>query len=250
MPLPIGWLTSIALSLLQREDEMGVVRGCGTRTAGGTYLCCPLSDDGKPVEYFLLDPPVVKDWEDLGVTDVGMKEFQDSDGTWHLLDVVGRKHYPNVADFIEEVRRFGLSRKIKSSFDFAKLTARSRIIMLHRSAHIENAAQHNRERECPCDRRPHLAKPYEEMCAGLWWEDVQGGEPTSDAGREVTRVMPSFSYTAMTRPGGIDPKYKLAAFANFPIFGIEVIDDPDGGKHEKALENAKRAALNVNLVEE
>jgi hypothetical protein len=32
-------------------------RQCGYRKKGGAYLTVPTSEDGVPVEYFLVDPP-------------------------------------------------------------------------------------------------------------------------------------------------------------------------------------------------
>jgi len=33
-----------------------MVRGCGRRVPGGTYLVCSTSPFGLPVEYFVVDP--------------------------------------------------------------------------------------------------------------------------------------------------------------------------------------------------
>ncbi len=33
-------------------------RGCGMREKGGLYACCGTSPFGKPVEEFLIDPPL------------------------------------------------------------------------------------------------------------------------------------------------------------------------------------------------
>jgi hypothetical protein len=227
-------------------------RACGaTRTVGGLYLVCPLSPNGKPIENFLLDPPIVQDWKDMGVTEIGMKAIQDKEGVTHMIDVVGSNNYPNVADFIEEVRHFGLSRRVSGNFNFEQLTSKSRIILLHKRAMIENAHDYNRQRSCPKGvvEHRHDKRP---MCAGLWWEDVEPGplDKTEEVGRALVRTMPAFSYEAQQRPGGIVPEYKMAAFANFPIYGIEVINDPDGGKHSRAMEAAKKASINVNLVDE
>jgi hypothetical protein len=40
-------------------------RGCGYRQPGAAYLAVPLGPGGRPVEEFLIDPPVVSDHEEL-----------------------------------------------------------------------------------------------------------------------------------------------------------------------------------------
>ena len=76
---------------------------------------------------FLLDFP-----EDgktaLGLSPIGV-QLVERDGVWHILDWIGSEHYPNVADFLEEVRRFGLSRRLAKTVDFSKLTERSKILV-------------------------------------------------------------------------------------------------------------------------
>ncbi len=77
-------------------------RGCGKRKPGGCYAEVGMSPNGKPVEYFLCDPPVLLDgWK---VSSVGV-QLIEVNGVHHILDVVGQQHYPGVADFVEEVSR-------------------------------------------------------------------------------------------------------------------------------------------------
>lgn len=203
---------------------------------------------GKPIEDFLFDPPVLMNAEALGIKSLGVTAIE-SNGVIHLIDVVGSKFYPNVADFIEEVRRLGLSRKIASNFNFSQLTWESRIIVMHRRAFIKNAGKYASTRPCPKGHDYHDGKP-KAMCARLWWEDVEGGEPIEGEARKVKRQMPSFSYECMSRPEGVEPQYELAAFASFPIHGIEVVKDLDNNKHVKSLEAARKAKVNVKLVDE
>jgi hypothetical protein len=54
---------------------MAVIRGCGTRVAGGIYLVCSLSPNGTPLADFIVDPPIPLDAQeraDLGVKPIGM----------------------------------------------------------------------------------------------------------------------------------------------------------------------------------
>jgi integrase len=59
---------------------------------------------GVPLEDFLLDPPAPLTLEAqrrLGITPIGVKLLADPNDprTYHVVDWVGTKHYPNVADF-------------------------------------------------------------------------------------------------------------------------------------------------------
>jgi hypothetical protein len=81
----------------------GIIRGCGTRTAGGIYLECAASPYGTvPMTDFLLDPPLP--FEVACKLGVSLQERQD---TTMVLDHVGASHYPNATDFIVEGRGEG-----------------------------------------------------------------------------------------------------------------------------------------------
>ena len=55
----------------------------------------------------------------------------ERDGVTHVLDVVGREHYPAVELFVDEARRVGVSRRIAVTTDFERLTPDSRLLVLH-----------------------------------------------------------------------------------------------------------------------
>ena len=77
---------------------IAVRRGCGTRKKGGIYFETGLGSYGKPLEHFIIDPPIlVNDWSlsPLGV------QLVERDGVTHIVDWVGSEHYPNVADYLE-----------------------------------------------------------------------------------------------------------------------------------------------------
>src|SRR5512134_804276 len=111
------------------------MRGCGKRVAGGIYAECPLSSGGRPIEDFLIEPPVKVDPNEIGLSPIGVKLIERKDGV-HVLDWVGKEGYPNVADFVEEVRHLGLSRRLPKTLDFTKITANSLIVLLHENAWI------------------------------------------------------------------------------------------------------------------
>lgn len=250
-------------------SAISIERGCGRRVAGGIYACCPTSKKaGKEVEFFLIDPPRVVDVQELGIAPIGVKAIE-IDGQTHVADWVGTG-YPNVADFVEEVRYFGVSRRIPKTFDFSKLTGMSRMLLMHSRAHIENdddfyqllldEADHPAF-ECPKKLLQHrLAGPDSipdgammpvECCAGLWQEDVEHAVPMHLAtDRWVERTMPAFTYAARQRPEGFEPAYKPAFFMSVPVAVIEVIKDPASGLHEEAFYKAQAAGVPTVLVDE
>jgi hypothetical protein len=240
----------------------GVVRGCGTRSKGGIYLECPLSPYGLPLEHFLCDPPVLIDVQQFGITPVGVK-LMERNGVWHIVDWVGSTHYPNVADFVEEVRNFGLSRRLPQTLDFKKLTPDSRILLVHSRAWIDNfQAYYDKEEDCgklDCDQCPKHLKHHEnkvphspsEPCIRLWYQDLTDADPNPDhPPRGVVRKMPSFEYKGLSAPEGVEPEYKVAIFGSFPVHNLAVINDPDGGLHHRSMNLAGQARVPVNLEDE
>ena len=108
--------------LSSRLTTSGARRGCGYRQPGGAYLAIPLGPFGSPIEAFLIDPPLlVPDPATLGLASVGTA-MVERDGLTHVLDIVGREHYPTVTAFIDEARRMGISRRISRTSDFSRIT--------------------------------------------------------------------------------------------------------------------------------
>lgn len=111
-----------------------VARGCGSRTAGGTYLECGLGGT-TPIEAFLFDPPlfdVPLDWLEPHRNPV----LVERDGLWHAVIWVGAESYPSMWDFIEEVRVAGASRRVPTTFNFEKITPGSRMFFVHGRADV------------------------------------------------------------------------------------------------------------------
>lgn len=232
--------------------DASIVRGCGKREQGGVYAECGRSPLGRPIEDFLLCPPVLVDAAGMGLSPIGVKLIEHN-GVCHVWDWVGSKYYPNVADFVEEVRRFGLSRRISKGLDFSKLTEQSRIFLLHSSAHIADPSPFQKARiggkalgldwdHCP--KGTHEAGE-KGMCSGLWWEDVEGMEYSVN--RISRREMPAFEYTA-ARPA-VKSGHMLAVFASFPIIRLAVVKSEDGS-HAKTADLVSAAKLPVDIVEE
>lgn len=242
-----------------------VERGCGTRERGGVYGECGLGAGGRPIEDLLVDPPIRIDMEKLGLMSVGVKLIE-RDGVWHVLDIVGRENYPNVADFLEEARRFGVSRRFPKNLDFSKLTAESRMLLAHKYAWVENfdeyanywvpmdehivrtGTKRGDYNPCPCGRAEHRFDRHPEMCAGVWWQDVEQAVNTVE--RVVERRMPSFTYTAARRPFDTKPQRALAIFGTFPLHRLVVIKDPKNNSHTDTLERVTKSTLTVEVEDE
>ncbi|WP_229784041.1 hypothetical protein [Deinococcus sedimenti] len=101
------------LACMNGIQAVGGRRLCGSgRTAGELYLECGLVRGGSPIEDRLMDLPLEVDPVEMGVSAIGISTFTDEHGVTHVLDWVGADSYPEMADFIEEARRKGVSRKV------------------------------------------------------------------------------------------------------------------------------------------
>lgn len=108
-------------------------RGCGYRIAGGIYWEWHADVDVPVIDGMVLDEPIMLDTEALGLTPIAPKLIQRN-GVWHVLDWVGEQHYPTVDHFIDEARQRGVSRRLASNFNFARLSPQSMLLLVHRNA--------------------------------------------------------------------------------------------------------------------
>jgi hypothetical protein len=230
------------------SSAIAIRRGCGTRKKGGIYFETGLSPYGHPLEYFIIDPPIPVDGWNLSPLGVQLIE---RDGVTHIIDWVGSEHYPNVADFLEEVRRFGLSRRLSRNLDFSRITSQTRILLVHARAWVENFHEY-KNWVCPKGYAhhtpailPHEIEDNQRMCAGVWWQDLEQGTLQDETGI-VHREMPSFTYTAHKRPEHITPQYRPAIFASFPCSRLVVVK----GDHEQSLDAAQQASVEVTEVDQ
>ena len=257
-----------------------VVRGCGSRQPGGVYLVTALGERGVPLEACVVDPPVPIDAVATGLSPQGMALASSSKGTTVVMDWVGTKSYPNVADYVEETALFGSSRRIPANFDFARLGPGSRHVLVHPRAIVTNrqwlvahASPWSDERSllgrlrrrrdgifCPFKPQDH---PATAMCAAYWWEVLLPGTVVFDADpaafdeqcereRTVQREMPAFSYEGYTLPDRDIwvPQFALGAFLALPISRIEVVSDPGDMAHVENLARAAKSQLPVVEVPE
>jgi hypothetical protein len=255
-----------------------VRRLCGTRIFGGAYVETEVAPKGLPIEVFLLDPPFPVP-QDKTFSRQGVTLDRDESGTYHIYDWVGSAHYPNVADVVEECRRFGASRRAER-IDYSLLTEKSRLILIHERAIVRSvgdvrpvtpgAVPYGPPYKCPMARLAAWAEqegkgPHQKaidkhaahrvggtMCAGIWWEDLEPGtvEPhPHDADRSIRRT-PSFEYEGRARSRDKKIVVSPGFFATLPIGRIVVVEDGERGTHEEKLERLGTAKIRVDLVRE
>lgn len=108
-------------------------RGCGFRTENSVYACCGFDATGLSIENFIIDPVVY--WVSGFKRGHELLVRSTNQNISDLVIYVGKEYYPSSWDFVEEVRRFGASRKIAKTVDFNKLTPGiSRMIFVHSRA--------------------------------------------------------------------------------------------------------------------
>ena len=234
-------------------------RGCGDRTAGGLYLELKTSEHGRPLLDFLLDPPVRigKEWEkDRGITlsALGVQMFSETLPSGrvvkHIVDVIGKEHYPNLADYLEESSRLGISRKLSSRLNLSGITKESTLIMVHDKAWVGNMYDYP---EWHCIKRINIhargALPTDGFCcSGIWWQDLEPAGTEVIRERLVNRKMPSFSYRAYLRPEGVNPKHERAIFAVFPLAGANMAVIKGEGE-DRSRQSAHKSGLPVEECE-
>lgn len=105
-------------------------RGCGSRAKGGIYGSLGTSPDGVPVWEYLIDPPLPYSGDKFQGIITAPKEITEQlpDNILLLLDMVGMESYPSYASVVEEIARFGLSRRFPKNFDFS-MTKGKRVML-------------------------------------------------------------------------------------------------------------------------
>ena len=165
-----------------------MTRGCGKRKPGGVYICTKLSPHGAPLEEFIIDPPEAYEGEKFRVPIIFEKN-----GKNHLLFWVGKEFYPFPSDFIEEVRRFGASKRVPVEFPIQKLSVGSLMFFVHSLAIIKNHAVLPPPPLCPKHLKTHLSN--ETYCLGHSYQiasaNAEGRRKIGDTVYEVKPVTPN-----------------------------------------------------------
>lgn len=266
-------------------------RMCGEgREAGGVYFEVASSQDGAPIDFFLMCPPVPIDAEEqkrLGISPIGMSLLpqKDADGNtiYHIADWIGESHYPDIWDFLTEGSALNFSRRVPSTFDFSKLSNQSRIYFIHPRGWIENWPQYFEHEPsypltecCPHDvaiyrmggRFPTIndhshSYKHHEFCSRLWLQDLTESKKTkvryisqTDRNKEISerlvqKMLPCEAhYQGFMRPLEVTPQYRAAIIGSFPLGRIAVVKSPDGEHSKKAEKARKQTAFAVVEVDE
>ena len=218
-------------------------RGCGSRVVGGIYAEVKQGAGGSPIEAFLVDPPKAVDSGALGLTDKGVRLIEIG-GVWHVFDIVGEKYYPYVADFVEEGRRMGISRRLPQNLDFEKLDpVQSRLVLLHRKALITNVEEVGfleRHHICPKALPNHEEGLLDGMCAAFWWQDFAAKALDEDGIRTMKN---GDQYVGRLRPQGrAKSERELAIFMSLPITNLAVIRGRNADENARVLEVYEKVA--------
>lgn len=234
-----------------------IERGCGKRIQGGLYAEVGVQPRGKPIEDFFVDPPVPVDPGRLGLAAQGVRllERRPGSGIYDVWDWIGQQHYRSPADFVEEARRYGVSRRLPANREIAeKLGPESLLILLHPRAHVEDPRPFTQAEGyggCPCEKPEHHPATVGKICCcGVWWEDLDDGVPVGSDPRLLLRKMPWGAYHGRLQPEGVRPEYRLAVFARFPVSRLAVVKDPVGGEHQAVLDLLHQAGKAAALVDE
>ncbi|MHB1704717.1 MAG: hypothetical protein ACYCSH_01530 [Acidithiobacillus sp.] len=224
--------------MITHGTSTGGSRGCGSRKPGGVYLCTALSEDGSPIEDFLVDPvrpfhgepfraPIL--WNDISNPEL-----------FHAVIWVGAEFYPSLVDFVEEVKAKGASRRIPSNFDFSKLTpGASRMIFIHPKAFTTTA--HLPANGCP---KHYPLHGLNEPCIGAHWDYVQG-LGGSVSGRTAT--LGDLQY-AVPPQEDIMPLLTPGFFMALPITHVEYEAMHDADTGPETIHQASDLGFEVSIL--
>lgn len=202
---------------------MTLTRGCGSRVPGGVYITVPTGDFGRPLEYFLVDYPLP--WN--GPVLRSPMIVPDGDGINHMLLGVGRQFYPTAPDYVEEAKKYGVSKRIPKDFPIERLTpGKSKFLLVH------NAAIPTKpflaEYECP--KESHNKGDL--SCIGALWplSALEDSSPKHDilpdgGAKECTIKTPSVEYKVRIpeKPKKGRMGYKAGVFLRFQLFQFDFI---------------------------
>ncbi len=192
----------------------GMTRGCGKRKAGGLYVCTGLSPFGTPIEEFIIDPALPYEGEPFRAPIIFKK-----DGTDHLLCWVGAENYHYASDFVEEARRFGISKRIPNNFPIDKLTPGSMMFLVHPKALIRNHGTLPLPLFCPKPKPAHL-ECTDECCLGQSYSIA--GANAGDDQRKIGDTV----YTVYPREtGGLKYDFMPGIFLGTPITHFDHVMD-------------------------
>lgn len=219
-------------------NEQTLERGCGTRVKGGLYACCGLSPNGRPLEDFLIDPPGSYRGKPFRAPII-----QEKEGVKNLVFWVGAQHYPFCPDFIEESRRYGVSKRIPLGTDLSGIEPfKSRMYYIHPKAIIEGHIE--KVHECVKNKKEHLEG--EEFCINSLYSFVD----TKMANGKHLRRIGSTVYEVPFLNRSLNPSYVPGIFMFLPFSHLEYVM-PDSGVVDDRVKNfVNRSNITVVMVDE
>jgi len=226
-----------------------VRRGCGERVQNGLYACVDSSPNGLPIEYFLIDPPIV--WRGACPLRSPML-VQDRTGIYHVVLGIGKKWYPFVSDYVEEARVMGISKRFPRNFDPSPLTpGKSKLILMHPRGVPQFSFK---LRRCICPKGN--GKPHD--CIGALWDlssekhfrEVHEIEDMS--GDQVRITTPSVTYVVnrtVEAPEWEDQVYLPALILQFGKWHFEFVNK-DGFVPKDLKKKIEEANFKLEVVPE
>jgi len=200
---------------------------------GGVYICTKLSTHGAPLEEFIIDPPRPYEGEKFRVPVI-----LEKDGLQHLLFWVGKAFYPFPSDFIEEVRRFGASKRVPVDFPIEKLSAGSLMFFVHPRAIIKNHNLLPPPHQCPKGFPDHLSN--ETYCLGHSYQVA----PANDEGK---RKIGDTVYEVKPLTVDVQLDFVPGIFLRLPITDIDHVLYKDGRADPRVKEREVKIPLNYTM---
>jgi hypothetical protein len=232
------------------EYILNMQRSCGSKRAeNGLYLCVDSSLFGKPIEYFLIDPPQPCDLKPFRTPIiVERKKGKICD----IAIYIGKEYYPFCPDYLEESRIMGISRRIPRTFPIERLTLHeSRMLLIHERA--IPLFKYETGRECP-RKKKHTGKEGDTCVFDLWHlsslETIKKKHDVQIIDEDHASItIPSTKYGVnIPKKPNIDLeqkkayKYHMGIFASFWVGHLEYVN-----KNKKIPEEIKNKIKNTSL---
>jgi hypothetical protein len=212
------------------ETTLQCIRGCGERKENALYLSCGTSPYGIPIKERIIDPAI--SWEHGWQRGYTLFEIDDT-GVKHVLIFVGKEYYPSPWSFVEEAKRFGISRRIDNKFPVDQLTpGQSKMFFAHAyTIPLFEYYLPEHPKDCKCqdadlgwhyDVDKHCTFGLKNLAVNV---HSQKDISLLDADNFIEIRMPGFSFFTspiMDAPPLDEQEYKLGIFLYVPITHLEV----------------------------
>ncbi len=189
-----------------------------------------------PIEEYLIDPP-----EFVGGVRFRGPIILEKNGARPLVFWVGKEFYPYPSDFIEEVRRFGASKRVPIDFPIEKLSRWSLMFFVHSRAIVGDYQTLPPPPLCPKRLESHLAN--QTYCLGHSYR-------VAPANHEGRRKIGDAIYEVEPLPAEASPHYAPGIFLRLPITDIDHVVHKSGKADPRVLGKAEEVKVPLNYVSE